>query len=610
MEERNASYLLNSFVIQKINDEIAFAAETPKLLEIGLVYGDLIAFRQRFPAPLENNNNITNYHERAKELKQKVLKKHSGRKDILERPISINRSYAVTFGFKYHERGRYRHKLNQNFVKTFSRDATYEELHDAARKQYRIKETSTFLGNYAGAAISKKFSNLSAYAELLKDKKRPLQFYLYYPKPYSRLVLEGYHENDNDFYDTPPSCELSNSQEAFENVGYFVTLESETLPGRYQPSPNNLHINTTFAPSSTITSSQAPSVSNGLFIDSESLSSIMTPPQSQSQSNNLHINTTFAPSSTITSSQADSVSNGLFIDNESLSSIMTPHQSQPQSNILHINTTFAPSSTITSCQAPSVSNGLFIDNESLSSIMTPPQIHSQSNILHINTTFAPSSTITSSQADSVSNGLFIDTNESNGSIEATRETMNSRPSRATRVPIRYRHSIGSPSSLETPSLPNTNLETFGNDEVDRFFDTPTINLPIEQSSASNEESLKEILTNLRESFNGIERAEKKLIVQRDINRFWPVIYRQHFDLSKQSLNVRFAGEAAADLGGPLSEFLTLCMQNFHLIPEVTGSVSNVYFHVKPQSCIDKRYFFILILFSILITVNDRISPLP
>ena len=146
MEERNASYLLNSFVIQKINDEIAFAAETPKLLEIGLVYGDLIAFRQRFPAPLENNNNITNYHERAKELKQKVLKKHSGRKDILERPICINRSYAVTFGFKYHERGRYRHKLNQNFVKTFSRDATYEELHDAARLVLGKEGVSNELG--------------------------------------------------------------------------------------------------------------------------------------------------------------------------------------------------------------------------------------------------------------------------------------------------------------------------------------------------------------------------------------------------------------------------------------------------------------------------------
>jgi len=49
LEERNLSYLLNSFVLNKINDRIAFAVEGTKLMEIGLVYGDVIAFRQKFP---------------------------------------------------------------------------------------------------------------------------------------------------------------------------------------------------------------------------------------------------------------------------------------------------------------------------------------------------------------------------------------------------------------------------------------------------------------------------------------------------------------------------------------------------------------------------------
>ena len=86
---------------------VAYATDTSKLIEIGLVYGDIIAFRQSFPDPTETNN-INSYQERVKELKQKVLKKHSGQKDILDRPISINKTYAVTFGFKYFEKGRYK----------------------------------------------------------------------------------------------------------------------------------------------------------------------------------------------------------------------------------------------------------------------------------------------------------------------------------------------------------------------------------------------------------------------------------------------------------------------------------------------------------------------
>ena len=65
-------------------------------------------------------------------------------------------------------------KLKQSFVQTFLRDASYEELHNAARKRFKINKTATFLGNYAGAAVSKKFTNLSSYADLLKGKKRPL----------------------------------------------------------------------------------------------------------------------------------------------------------------------------------------------------------------------------------------------------------------------------------------------------------------------------------------------------------------------------------------------------------------------------------------------------
>ena len=51
-------------------------------------------------------------------------------------------------------------------------------------------------------------------------------------------------------------------------------------------------------------------------------------------------------------------------------------------------------------------------------------------------------------------------------------------------------------------------------------------------------------------------------MQRDQRQFWQILFRQKFDLSKVSLKVRFAGEAAEDLRGPIGEFLTLCMRRF------------------------------------------------
>ena len=51
------------------------------------------------------------------------------------------------------------------------------------------------------------------------------------------------------------------------------------------------------------------------------------------------------------------------------------------------------------------------------------------------------------------------------------------------------------------------------------------------------------------------KSSKHLIVQRDNERFWPVIFRQTFDLSKVELNVRFSGEADSENGRPFREFL-------------------------------------------------------
>ena len=43
------------------------------------------------------------------------------------------------------------------------------------------------------------------------------------------------------------------------------------------------------------------------------------------------------------------------------------------------------------------------------------------------------------------------------------------------------------------------------------------------------------------------------------------LLKQTFDLSQENILVRFAGEVAADLGGPLREFLILAMATFNWV---------------------------------------------
>ena len=79
-----------------------------------------------------------------------------------------------------------------------------------------------------------------------------------------------------------------------------------------------------------------------------------------------------------------------------------------------------------------------------------------------------------------------------------------------------------------------------------------------------------------------------MIVQRDVERFWSRIFQQNFNFKTDNIKVRFAGEAGADLGGPLREFLTLCMRDFNLIPGLfIGSGSNVSLKLVPE-CLDRK----------------------
>ena len=69
MENRNLGYLINSFMISKIDDTVAEKVDISKLLELGLVYGDVIAYRQFFSTQNNVNDNnsdkVLSYKERA-----------------------------------------------------------------------------------------------------------------------------------------------------------------------------------------------------------------------------------------------------------------------------------------------------------------------------------------------------------------------------------------------------------------------------------------------------------------------------------------------------------------------------------------------------------------
>ena len=50
LRSRNLSHLLNSFILSKIDDTVAGDADTTKLMNLDLVHGDIISYRQMFPS--------------------------------------------------------------------------------------------------------------------------------------------------------------------------------------------------------------------------------------------------------------------------------------------------------------------------------------------------------------------------------------------------------------------------------------------------------------------------------------------------------------------------------------------------------------------------------
>ena len=168
MENRNLGYLINSFMISKIDDTFAEKVDISKLLELGLVYGDVIAYRQFFSTQNNvndnNSNKVLSYKERAAELKAKIQRTHSGRVDAMNRPISVHKTYQVMFGIKCLENKKYKLKINKGFTKILDKSCTYEELHNVACTHYQSGNIERYLATYEGRRIKDSFTDLEKYA--------------------------------------------------------------------------------------------------------------------------------------------------------------------------------------------------------------------------------------------------------------------------------------------------------------------------------------------------------------------------------------------------------------------------------------------------------------
>ena len=153
-------------------------------------------------------------------------------------------------------------------------------------------------------------------------------------------------------------------------------------------------------------------------------------------------------------------------------------------------------------------------------------------------------------------------------------------------PVRFRHSIGSPSLL----LGTQQECSFGDEEVDRFFETyppcdiVTSVVAVPTKTEIDKFSVNQSLKDVRDRVDVSKKnVTKYVVVQRDIYRFWNVLMRQKFDLVDHDISVRFAGEAGAGMGGPLREFFTLTMKRFPDIPTlILGKAGNVFLKMMPK----------------------------
>ena len=94
---------------------------------------------------------------------------------------------------KAKDRSQYKYtlKVNKSIAVDFSKDATYQQIHDNPRTIFQIPDsTKTFVGACKGDTLEETFATLYHYSLSQKDKKKSILLYLYYPKTYAKLEMD------------------------------------------------------------------------------------------------------------------------------------------------------------------------------------------------------------------------------------------------------------------------------------------------------------------------------------------------------------------------------------------------------------------------------------
>ena len=184
-----------------MDDQIAGKVSNDKLMEIGLMYGDMLAFRQFFGSG--STEQFVSYEERAAELKKKIKRNHVFGRNVNDKPIKAPQTIKVTFGLKCLERRVYVAKRNKGFSHDFDRTATYDELHTHAQNNFGVQEkVKTYLALHNGHKLLD-FRNLEEFAARECEKrKKPLCLYLYYPNTYGNLEFKKFMKDTKLMKDT------------------------------------------------------------------------------------------------------------------------------------------------------------------------------------------------------------------------------------------------------------------------------------------------------------------------------------------------------------------------------------------------------------------------
>ena len=134
---------------------------------------------------------------------------------------------------------------------------------------------------------------------------------------------------------------------------------------------------------------------------------------------------------------------------------------------------------------------------------------------------------------------------------------------------------------------------FGDDEILRFFSDEADKFDDTVCHVTEDSSSDDFLFEAWEAYKGsrFEKSKKTVIVQRAIDRFWTIFLKQKFDFVLHDVSVRFAGESAADCGGPFREFLTLATSRLADAGNMFfGDKSRIGFTAFPEHVIKKHYF--------------------